>query len=163
LSSSFFSKKKDEEVKAGKTTEAEKKLKDQNKAERKAHVAELNAVKKQAAEMSVDLYLERSFREYIVTSKGIKEGKKPWGFSFPSFGRSNGASAATTGNGIAGFITKFLGRDEVSPPASDSSDDDNDEVEAGSAIPEPIGSSRPIMTVPVTQVPSKASSTKTVS
>ena len=164
MASSFFSKKKEEEVKGAKITEAEKKLKDQNKAERKAHIAELNAVKKQAAEMSVDLYLERSFREYIVTSKGIKEGKKPWGFSFPSFGtgRRSGGSSATTGNGIAGFITKFLGRDEVSPPSASDEDDDNLDLEEGSAIPEPISATRPIMTVPVPPASNKAASAKTV-
>jgi hypothetical protein len=148
MASSFFAAKKKEDDVKGKPSEAEKKLKDQNKAERKAHIVELNAVKKQAAEMSVDLYLERSFREYIVTSKGIKEGKKPWGFSFPTFGfgrRSGGG--ATTGNGIAGFITKFLGKDEVSP-SSDNSEDEED-LDEGNAIPEPISANRPIMTVPL--------------
>ena len=140
----FFAKKEAEKDEKTKQSDAEKELKEKNKAERRAHRAEVSALKKHAAELSVDLYLERSFREFVANSKGVPTPRSR-GFSLPSW---SSRRPATAGNGIVGFVTRFFGREEAAGASGGGDNDSDDEAGAGADIPEPISATRPVMAVP---------------
>ena len=139
---------KGEEEEEGEEDEDEDEDGEDEEDERDAKIVKL---KRQVYETAADLYLERSMREFIMTSRGLAKAK-PTSFKLPGAGTS--ANATSKASGPAVSILNYLwpwGRksaeddedaEDSGDAGTDASGGDNDEEDA---IPDPIPRRRKTM------------------